>query len=76
MIPPPQKGDAASFRAMCGSVYEAVITGVPVPGYVDLDVTIPGCKDGLALRAIRWADGPQAHTAAWPKERGNATEED
>lgn len=47
-----QKGDEIAYRSIAGPVYDAVVTAVGPPGFVDLDVEI-GAKEPWPLRAIR-----------------------
>lgn len=48
-----RSGDGVIYRSFSGDVYDAVVSGIGPEGYVNLDVTIPGCKDAWPLRAVR-----------------------
>jgi hypothetical protein len=70
----PAKGDVVCYRSFAGDTWDAVVTNVRDDGLVDIDVSIPGCEDGFALHAIRFAERPERYTCAWPKEASDAEE--
>jgi hypothetical protein len=54
-------GDRVRYRAIAGDTYDAVVSAVIESGHAWLDVIVPGCQDGLRVRAKR-------HGSAWSKD--------
>lgn len=46
------------YRSFSGDIYDGVVTNVRRDGSIDIEVTIPGCKDGLTRHSIPFVDGP------------------
>jgi hypothetical protein len=47
-----------SYKSFAGDTWSAIVTAMPIPGFVDLDVEMPGVKEPYHLSAIRWYDDP------------------
>lgn len=52
----PVLNERVAYRSFAGDTWDAVITGVPAPGFVDVDLSGPGLKEPYHLRAVRWYD--------------------
>ena len=48
-------GDPCEYRCLAGDVYKAIVTGLPAPGFVNIDVQAQGTDKPVPLRAVRWA---------------------
>lgn len=55
-----QKGDFVCYQSLAGDTWNAVVTALPVPGFVDIDVELPGLKEPYHLSAVRWYDDARA----------------